>query len=132
MDVRIGSSWREELRDIFNKDYFERLAERIRGEYKRYIVYPSGNVIFKAFDLCSYDKVSVVLLGQDPYHNPGQANGLAFSVNKGVKLPPSLRNIYLEIENDIGCQKSFNDGDLSSWAKQGVLLFNAILTVRAH
>lgn len=131
MDVKIESSWKEVLQPEFEKEYFKQLTEFVRKEYKTKKIFPPGSLIFNAFDLCPYNKVKVVIIGQDPYHGPGQANGLCFSVNEGVDFPPSLVNIYKEIENEYAKQMPKN-GDLSSWAKQGVLLLNAILTVQAH
>lgn len=131
MDVRIHSSWKEQLQEEFDKDYFERLTRFVRQEYTTTTVYPPGNLIFNAFDLCPFDKVRVVIIGQDPYHGPGQAHGLCFSVNKGVAFPPSLLNIFKEIRDDVGSPIP-ESGDLTRWAEQGVLLLNATLTVRAH
>ncbi len=132
MEVRIEESWKRVLEDEFNEDYFSRLVEFVKKEYQESTVYPPARFIFRAFDLTPFDKVKVVILGQDPYHGPGQANGLCFAVDKGISLPPSLQNIYKEMENDLG-QKSQNlEGNLENWAKQGVLLLNATLTVRAH
>ena len=131
MDVKIESSWKEVLQSEFEKEYFKQLTDFVRKEYKTKKIFPPGSLIFNAFNLCPYDKVKVVIIGQDPYHGPGQANGLCFSVNEGVDFPPSLVNIYKEIENEFAKPMPKN-GDLSSWAKQGVLLLNAILTVQAH
>jgi uracil-DNA glycosylase len=131
MDVKIESSWKEVLQPEFEKEYFKQLTDFVRTEYKTKKIFPPGSLIFNAFDLCPYDKVKVVIIGQDPYHGPGQANGLCFSVNEGVDFPPSLVNIYKEIENEFA-KPMPKSGDLSSWAKQGVLLLNAILTVQAH
>ncbi|NLJ19729.1 MAG: uracil-DNA glycosylase [Bacteroidales bacterium] len=131
MDVKIESSWKEVLQPEFEKEDFKQLTEFVRKEYTTKKIFPPGSLIFNAFDLCPYNKVKVVIIGQDPYHGPGQANGLCFSVNDGVDFPPSLVNIYKEIENEYAKQMPKN-GDLSSWAKQGVLLLNAILTVQAH
>ena len=131
MDVKIESSWKEVLQPEFEKEYFKQLTDFVRKEYKTKKIFPPGSLIFNAFDLCPYNKVKVVIIGQDPYHGHGQANGLCFSVNDGVDFPPSLVNIYKEIENEYAKQMPKN-GDLSSWAKQGVLLLNAILTVQAH
>jgi uracil-DNA glycosylase len=129
-DVKIALSWKEKLENEFDKPYFEALTEFVRQEYQAHTVYPPGKEIFNAFDECQFDHVKVVVLGQDPYHGEGQANGLCFSVHKGIRNPPSLVNIFKEIQNDLG--KPFPpDGDLSRWAKQGVLLLNATLTVRA-
>ena len=132
MDVKIEQSWKDALSNEFNKDYFKNLTDFVRGEYlSGKIIYPSAKNIFNAFNLCPLSDVRVVIIGQDPYHEPGQAHGLCFSVESGVDLPPSLINIYKEIESDLG-HKSITNGDLTAWAKQGVLLLNATLTVRAH
>lgn len=131
MDVKIESSWREHLKGEFDKDYFTRLTDFVRNEYHDGIVYPPGAFIFNAFDLCPFDKVKVVIIGQDPYHGPGQAHGLCFSVNDGVPFPPSLQNIFKEIKSDIGTEVP-SSGNLTRWAQQGVLLLNSTLTVRAH
>lgn len=130
-EVNIEPSWKKILSDEFGKEYFKTLTEFVRSEYRHGIVYPPPKHIFHAFDLCPFDKVEVVILGQDPYHGPGQANGLCFAVGEGIRLPPSLQNIFKEIESDIGPLKS-RTGDLERWAKQGVLLLNATLTVKAH
>ncbi|WP_280744690.1 MULTISPECIES: uracil-DNA glycosylase [unclassified Parabacteroides] len=131
MDVKIEQSWKEQLAAEFEKDYFRQLTEFVRQEYKQGTVYPPGPQIFSAFDHCPFDKVKVVILGQDPYHEPGQAHGLCFSVKDGVRFPPSLINIFKEIEADF--QKAVpGSGNLTRWADQGVLLLNATLTVRAH
>lgn len=132
MNVKIESSWKTALINEFNKDYFIKLTQFVRSEYlSGKIIYPEPSNIFKAFELCPLDNVKIVILGQDPYHEPGQAHGLCFSIKSGVALPPSLQNIYKEIENDIGT-KSKTSGDLSYWAQQGVLLLNSTLTVQAH
>ena len=132
MNVKIEESWKNALSSEFEKDYFVKLTDFVRGEYlSGKTVYPAAKNIFNAFNLCPVDNVKVVIIGQDPYHEPGQAHGLCFSVESGVDLPPSLINIYKEIESDIG-RKSITNGDLTAWAKQGVLLLNATLTVRAH
>lgn len=131
MEVKIDSSWQKVLQEEFDKSYFSLLAKKVKQAYKTTKVFPKGNLIFNAFNLCPFDKVKVVILGQDPYHEEGQAHGLAFSVMEGVPLPPSLQNIYKEILNDVGIQHD-NNGDLSSWAKQGVLLLNSTLTVEQH
>ena len=131
MDVKIEPSWKEQLADEFGKVYFRQLTEFVREEYRKTTVYPRGNHIFNAFAHCPFDKVKVVLLGQDPYHEPGQAHGLCFSVQGGIPFPPSLINILKEIESDLGKPMS-KCGDLTRWADQGVLLLNATLTVRAH
>ena len=130
MEVRIDSSWKEILGAEFDKEYFVRLTEFVRAEYGRRTVYPPASKIFAAFDSCPFDKVKVVILGQDPYHGEGQANGLCFSVNPGIALPRSLVNIFKEVAADTGTPPS-TDGDLSRWARQGVLMLNATLTVRA-
>ncbi len=131
MDVKIEQSWKEQLAEEFEKEYFEKLTQFVRGEYQGNTpIYPPARLIFNAFDHCPFEKVKVVILGQDPYHGPGQANGLCFSVNKGIQFPPSLMNIFKEIANDTGCDIP-QDGDLTRWSKQGVLLLNATLTVRA-
>lgn len=131
MDVKIEKSWKERLADEFKKEYFNRLTGFIREEYSTSTIYPKGNHIFNAFEHCPFDKVKVVLLGQDPYHEPGQAHGLCFSVREGIPFPPSLINIFKEIESDLGHPVPKN-GDLTRWADQGVLLLNATLTVKAH
>jgi len=132
MDVKIEQSWKDMLSAEFEKDYFKNLTDFVRSEYlSGKIIYPKAKDIFNAFNLCPLDKVKVVIIGQDPYHEPGQAHGLCFSVESGVDLPPSLVNIYKEIESDLG-RKSITNGDLTSWANQGVLLLNSTLTVRAH
>ena len=131
MDVKIEQSWKTHLADEFGKDYFRQLTEFVRQEYRRTTVYPRGDHIFNAFNHCPFDKVKVVLLGQDPYHEPGQAHGLCFSVQEGNPFPPSLINIFKEIESDLG-KPMPQSGDLTRWADQGVLLLNATLTVRAH
>ncbi|HEX2920566.1 MAG TPA: uracil-DNA glycosylase [Bacteroidales bacterium] len=131
MEVKINDSWKSVLKQEFEKEYFLKLAEFVRNEYNTVIVYPPGSLIFNAFNLCPFDKVKAVIVGQDPYHGPGQAHGLCFSVREGVDLPPSLLNIYKEIENDLH-YKPLRTGNLERWASQGVLLLNATLTVRAH
>ena len=131
MDVKIEQSWKVCLDEEFQKPYFMQLTDFVRNEYKANTVYPPASLIFNAFNLCPFDKVKVVLLGQDPYHEPGQAHGLCFSVQAGVSSPPSLRNIFKEISDDLG-KPIPPSGDLTRWAKQGVLLLNATLTVRAH
>ena len=132
MDVKIEQSWKEVLSNEFEQDYFKTLTEFVRGEYlSGKTIYPEPKNIFNAFNLCPLNSVKVVIIGQDPYHEPHQAHGLCFSVESGVDLPPSLINIYKEIESDIG-HKSITNGDLSAWAKQGVLLLNSTLTVQAH
>jgi uracil-DNA glycosylase len=130
-DIKLESSWKKALQEEFGKEYFEKLREFVRGEYQHAIVYPPPKNIFRAFDLCPFDKVEVVILGQDPYHGAGQANGLCFAVGPGQRLPPSLQNIFKEIESDLGQPLAHKTGDLERWATQGVLLLNATLTVRA-
>lgn len=131
MDVRIEPSWKEALEEEFGKEYFKTLAAFIRKECQQKKVYPSPKNVFRAFELTSFDKVKVVILGQDPYHGPGQATGLSFAVSAGVTLPPSLRNIFKEMESDLGKLATDKAGDLARWARQGVLLLNATLTVEA-
>ncbi len=132
MDVKIEESWKRELASEFDKDYFRKLTDFVRAEYlSGRAIYPAARNIFNAFNLCPVDSVRVVIIGQDPYHEPGQAMGLSFSVPTGVANPPSLQNIYREIESDLGRPSSTN-GDLTHWAQQGVLLLNSTLTVRAH
>jgi uracil-DNA glycosylase len=130
MNVRIDSSWKPFLGEEFEKPYFERLAAYVRAEYQNHRCYPRGSEIFAAFSECPYQRVKVVILGQDPYHGPDQANGLCFSVRDGIAHPPSLVNIFREIKQDLGIPYP-KTGDLSRWARQGVLLLNAVLTVRA-
>ena len=131
MDVKIEESWKARLREEFDKDYFQRLIGFVKEEYKTSAVFPPGSLIFNAFDQCPFDRVKTVILGQDPYHGPGQAHGLCFSVRDGIEYPPSLVNIFKEINSDTGLPFP-KSGDLTRWAKQGVLLLNATLTVRAH
>ena len=131
MDVKIEKTWLEQLRGEFEKTYFEQLTQFVHEEYRKGTCYPPGKLIFNAFNLCPFDEVKVVIIGQDPYHEPGQAHGLSFSVNEGVPFPPSLVNIFKEIANDLGKPMPIS-GDLTRWARQGVLLLNATLTVRAH
>ncbi|GGK70643.1 uracil-DNA glycosylase [Rufibacter glacialis] len=131
MQVKIENSWQQVLQDEFEKPYFQNLISFVKTEYTTTEVYPPGRQIFHAFDECPFDKVRVVILGQDPYHGPGQANGLAFSVADGMRTPPSLLNIFKEIEADLG-KPIPRSGNLERWAEQGVLLLNATLTVRAH
>ena len=131
MAVKIEASWKKQLATEFDSEYFKKLAEFVKGEYGKAKVYPPPRLVFSAFDNCPFDKVKVVVLGQDPYHGPGQANGLAFSVNDEIEVPPSLVNIYKEIEDDLG-KKMPATGNLERWARQGVMLLNATLTVRAH
>ncbi|HVN57376.1 MAG TPA: uracil-DNA glycosylase [Bacteroidales bacterium] len=131
MDVRISESWKSRLAEEFSKEYFVRLTEFVKTEYGNNAVYPPGSLIFNAFDLCPFDRVRAVIIGQDPYHGPGQAHGLCFSVRDGVEFPPSLVNIFKEIAADTGTPFP-PSGNLERWASQGVLLLNATLTVRAH
>lgn len=131
MDVKIEESWKQELSDEWSKDYFVRLTNFVRNEYATKQIFPPGRQIFAAFNATPFNEVKVVILGQDPYHDVGQANGLCFSVNDGIQFPPSLRNIFQEIHNDVGSPIP-QSGDLTRWAKQGVLLLNATLTVEAH
>lgn len=131
MNVNIEESWKQHLQDEFNKPYFATLTKFVKEEYTHYTCYPPGKLIFNAFNSCPLDKVKVVLIGQDPYHEPGQAHGLCFSVNDGVQFPPSLQNIFKEIESDLGTPVP-RSGNLQRWAEQGVFLLNATLTVRAH
>lgn len=131
MNVDIEESWKEQLQGEFAKPYFERLTEAVRQEYRQGECFPPGKLIFNAFRLCPFQSVKVVIIGQDPYHEPGQAMGLSFSVPDGVQQPPSLQNIFREIEQDLG-KPVPQTGDLSRWARQGVLLLNATLTVRCH
>ena len=128
MEVSIEPSWKEALKNEFEKDYFKELAGKVRQAYLAGTVYPPPKYIFNAFDLCPFDKVKVVIIGQDPYHGPGQAHGLSFSVTDGVRPPPSLQNIYKEIKADVGTEVP-KSGNLERWARQGVLLLNASLTV---
>lgn len=129
--VDIEASWKQHLEGEFTKPYFAQLTESVRNEYRNGLCFPPGKLVFNAFNLCPFDKVKVVILGQDPYHEQGQAMGLSFSVPEGIMLPPSLQNIYKEIQNDLG-KPIPTSGDLTRWAKQGVLLLNVTLTVRAH
>lgn len=131
MNVRIDNSWQPYLQEEFAKPYFQTLTDFVRQEYSQYRCYPPGSLIFNAFNTTPYDKVKVVLLGQDPYHEAGQAHGLCFSVNDGVQFPPSLLNIFKEIESDLGIPVP-HSGNLTRWAEQGVLLLNATLSVREH
>ena len=130
MEVSIEQSWKARLQNEFDKTYFKDLTDYVREEYRTKTIYPPGRLIFNAFNLCPFDNVKVVIIGQDPYHGPGQAHGLCFSVQDGIDYPPSLRNIFKEIQSDIGTPVPAS-GDLTRWAKQGVLLLNATLTVRA-
>ncbi len=131
MDVRIEKSWKAVLQPEFDKPYFELLTSFVRHEYQTKQCFPPARLIFSAFDLCPFDKVRVVIIGQDPYHDVGQAQGLCFSVPEGVAIPPSLMNIYKELEHDLGIPVP-HSGNLQHWAEQGVLLLNATLTVEAH
>lgn len=133
MDVRIEAGWKNALIDEFEKPYFKQLTDYVRMQYSTpgIAVYPPASQIFAAFDESPFDLTKVVIIGQDPYHGPGQANGLCFSVNPGVPFPPSLRNIFMEVHNDTGAPLP-PDGDLSRWARQGVLMLNSALTVRQH
>ena len=130
MDVKIEASWKQQLQGEFEKNYFTLLTDAVRKEYASGVCYPPGKLIFNAFNLCPFHQVKVVIIGQDPYHQPGQAHGLSFSVQDGVPFPPSLQNIFKEIQNDLGTPIP-NSGNLTRWAQQGVLLLNATLTVRA-
>ncbi len=131
MNVRIHPSWQSALADEWQQPYFEQLTQFVKAAYSRGPVYPPAGHIFAAFDACPFDQVKVVIVGQDPYHEPGQANGLSFSVADGVQKPPSLVNIFKEIADDLGV-KPYDSGDLSRWSRQGVLLLNSTLTVEAH
>lgn len=131
MNVKIEDEWKGQLAGEFDKDYFARLTDFVRHEYATTTCYPPGSLIFNAFNLCPFSHVKVVIIGQDPYHEPGQAHGLCFSVNDGISFPPSLRNIFSEIKDDLG-KPIPASGSLERWARQGVLLLNATLTVRAH
>lgn len=131
MDVKIEESWKKHLAPEFEKPYFKDLTDFVREEYKKHRIYPPGSLIFNAFNLCPFDSAKVVIIGQDPYHGPGQAHGLCFSVNDNVPLPPSLVNIFKEIHDDLGKPVPAS-GNLTRWASQGVLLLNATLTVREH
>ena len=131
MDVKIADIWKTILKEEFKKPYFNNLRDFVKNEYHRGTCYPNGNQIFSAFDHCSFDNLKVVIIGQDPYHGIGQANGLCFSVNNGISHPPSLRNIFKELETDEGLPIP-SSGNLERWADQGVLLLNATLTVREH
>ena len=131
MKVEIEASWQKRLQPEFEKAYFAQLTDFVRREYAERTIYPPGRLIFNAFNLCPFDRVKVVLLGQDPYHGPGQAQGLCFSVNDGVRFPPSLVNIFKELQSDLGIAPP-TSGSLVRWAEQGVFLLNATLTVREH
>ena len=130
-EVRIAEDWKAVIGEEFSKSYFEELVDFVKQEYATSQVFPAGRNIFRAFDKCPFDKVKVVIIGQDPYHGDGQANGLCFSVNEGVPFPPSLKNIFKEVYDDVGTPIP-SSGDLDRWAEQGVLLLNSVLTVRAH
>lgn len=129
--VNIGNKWDDILKDEFEKDYYKKIREFLKYEYSHYTVYPKMENIFSALKLCDYNDIKVVIIGQDPYHEEGQAHGLSFSVQPGIEIPPSLLNIYKELQSDLGCYIP-NNGFLEKWAKQGVLLLNNVLTVRAH
>ncbi|MFT6001704.1 MAG: uracil-DNA glycosylase [Flavobacteriales bacterium] len=129
MKTKIGNDWNGVLKDEFEKEYFEKLTDFVKTEYKSEVCFPPVKDIFNAFKMCSFSNTKIVILGQDPYHGKGQAHGLSFSVPEGMKIPPSLRNIFKELTSDLGVD-SPTQGDLTSWAKQGVLLLNATLTVR--
>ena len=131
MNVQIDPSWKAHISGEFEKPYFAQLTTAVRQEYQTTTCYPPGKLIFNAFNICPFDKVKVVIIGQDPYHEPGQAHGLSFSVQDGVMFPPSLQNIFKEIQADLGTPIP-TSGNLTRWAEQGVLLLNASLTVRAH
>jgi len=131
MEVKIEQTWKAVLQEEFQKDYFKQLAGFVHSEYKTNLIFPPASLIFNAFDQCPFDNVKVVIIGQDPYHGDGQAHGLCFSVNDGVSYPPSLLNIFKEIERDLSKPAPIS-GNLTRWAQQGVLLLNATLTVRAH
>lgn len=131
MEVKIASDWKELLQEEFDKPYFEGLTRFVKQEYGSTTIYPAGKNIFRAFDKCPLESLKVVIIGQDPYHGEGQANGLCFSVNDGVQFPPSLQNIFKEVCDDTGSPMP-TSGNLDRWAEQGVLLLNAVLTVRAH
>ena len=130
-DVRIAEDWKSVLKEEFTKPYFDELVEFVKAEYGSTTVFPAGRNIFRAFDKCPLDRLKVVIIGQDPYHGEGQANGLCFSVSEGVPFPPSLQNILKEVHDDTGAEMP-SSGELDRWAEQGVLLLNAVLTVRAH
>ncbi len=131
MDVKIAADWKALLQPEFDKPYFDQLTRFVRTEYATQKIFPAGRNIFRAFDKCPFDRLKVVIIGQDPYHGDGQANGLCFSVNDGVAFPPSLQNIFQEIRDDVGIPVP-ESGNLDRWAEQGVLLLNSVLTVRAH
>ena len=129
--VKLGNSWDDILKDEFNKDYYKKIREFLKYEYSHFKIYPNMNNIFDSLKYASYEDIKVVIIGQDPYHEEGQAHGLSFSVQPGIEIPPSLQNIYKELQDDLGCYIP-NNGYLVKWAKQGVLLLNNVLTVRAH
>jgi len=131
MNVQIEETWKERLEDEFSKEYFHQLVHFVKSEYKGKTIYPPGKLIFNAFNHCPFDQVKVVILGQDPYHGRGQANGLCFSVNNGIAFPPSLQNIFKEINSDLGLPFP-KSGNLEKWSQQGVMMLNATLTVRAN
>lgn len=131
MDVKIAADWKALLQEEFDKPYFEELTKFVKQEYSAATIFPAGKNIFRAFDKCPVESLKVVIIGQDPYHGPGQANGLCFSVNDGIPFPPSLQNIFKEINDDIGTPIP-RSGELDRWAEQGVLLLNSVLTVQAH
>ena len=131
MDVKIEPTWKQQLGTEFDKPYFATLAEQVRQAYRMRPCFPPSRLVFNAFNLCPFNEVKVVIMGQDPYHEPGQAMGLSFSVPEGVAIPPSLQNIFKEIQTDLG-KPLPTSGDLTRWASQGVLLLNATLTVQAH
>lgn len=130
MSIKIEDSWKNLLDTEFNKDYFKELVSFVKNKYSTSVCYPKGSEIFSAFDNCPINKLKVVIIGQDPYHGAGQANGLCFSVNKGIMHPPSLINIFKELESDLNISFRDRNGDLSKWSKQGVMLLNATLTVK--
>ena len=132
MKVDIEPSWKKVLQEYFETDAWKKLTDFVRKEYQTKTIYPHPKNIFNAFNSTPFDKVSVVIIGQDPYHNPGQAHGLCFSVQDGITPPPSLKNIYKEIYDDTGIHKDFSSGNLSSWAQQGVLLLNSVLSVEKN
>ncbi len=129
--IKLNNKWDSILEDEFNKDYYKKIREFLKEEYSKHIVYPDKNDIFNSLKYADYDDIKVVIIGQDPYHEEGQAHGLSFSVKPGIEIPPSLINIYKELESDLGCYIP-NNGYLEKWAKQGILLLNNVLTVRAH
>lgn len=130
-DIRIETTWKDKLSQEFTRSYWKTLSSTVREQYLSKVVYPPAKQVFRAFDLCPFEKTKVVIVGQDPYHGPNQANGLCFAVNDGVGLPPSLKNIYKEIKSDLGINSS-DSGDLTRWASQGVLMLNSVLTVLAN